>query len=186
MTYAFIRASKYKTIENQELDRIKKLSKEKHLFIEMKIKDESLHKVIPTLCRGDVILCDNVAIFGSTMDKVISNINFCKKNYISIHTYCGISIEPTSYEEIDILDLLELISKKIYSQRIKDALAIKKIEGVRLGRPKGMKSKVLKLDDHQQEIKKLIKNKVPMSAIARKLGVHRITVSDYIKTKGIK
>jgi DNA invertase Pin-like site-specific DNA recombinase len=60
-------------------------------------------------------------------------------------------------------------------------LARKKAEGVILGRPKGSKSKVKKLTGKEVEIKMLLDKKVSKSAIARILGVHRLTVAEFVK-----
>jgi DNA invertase Pin-like site-specific DNA recombinase len=50
-----------------------------------------------------------------------------------------------------------------------------------LGRSKGSKSKVKKLTGREAEIKTLLDKNVSKSAIARILGVHRLTVSEFIK-----
>jgi DNA invertase Pin-like site-specific DNA recombinase len=50
-----------------------------------------------------------------------------------------------------------------------------------LGRPKGRKSKVKKLTGKGAEIKNLLDRKVSKSAIARILGVHRLTVAEFVK-----
>jgi len=60
-------------------------------------------------------------------------------------------------------------------------LARKKAKGVILGRPKGSKSKVKKLTGKEAEIKNLLEKKVSKSAIARILGVHRLTVSVFVR-----
>jgi DNA invertase Pin-like site-specific DNA recombinase len=70
----------------------------------------------------------------------------------------------------------------LISQRTKEALARKKAEGVILGRPKGSKSKVRKLSGQEAEIKALLDKKVSKSAIARILGVHRLTVTEFLKS----
>lgn len=80
-----------------------------------------------------------------------------------------------------LLDLLPKIERNLISQRTKEALARKKAEGVILGRPKGSKSKVKKLTGKEAEIRVLQDKKVSKSAIARILGVHRLTVTEYIK-----
>jgi len=51
-----------------------------------------------------------------------------------------------------------------------------------LGRPKGKKSKTKKLTGREAEIKALLDKKISKSAIARILGVHRLTVADFAKT----
>jgi DNA invertase Pin-like site-specific DNA recombinase len=48
-------------------------------------------------------------------------------------------------------------------------------------RPKGSKSKVKKLTGKEAEIKKLLDKKVSKSAIARILGVHRLTVAKFVE-----
>jgi len=73
------------------------------------------------------------------------------------------------------------IERTLISQRTKEALARKKAEGVVLGRPKGSKSKVRKLTGKELEIKDLLDKKVSKSAIARILGVHRLTVLAFVK-----
>lgn len=71
--------------------------------------------------------------------------------------------------------------RNLISQRTKEALARKRAEGVILGRPKGSKSKTVKLTGREKEIKALLDKNVSKSAIGRILGVHRLTVSEYIK-----
>ena len=67
------------------------------------------------------------------------------------------------------------------SQRTKEALARKKSQGQKLGRPIGSKASYVKLTGKDEKIKKLLDKKVSVSAIGRLLGVHRVTVSEYIK-----
>ncbi|OAV76194.1 multiple promoter invertase [Bacteroidales bacterium Barb7] len=77
------------------------------------------------------------------------------------------------------------IERNLISQRTKEALARKRAEGVVLGRPKGSKSKIKKLTGKDAEIKELLSKKVSKSAIARILGVHRLTVTGFIKENGL-
>ena len=67
------------------------------------------------------------------------------------------------------------------SQRTKEALARKRSEGKRLGRPKGSLAKTTKLTGKDAIIQELLTKRISISAIARILGVHRGTVAHYIK-----
>jgi DNA invertase Pin-like site-specific DNA recombinase len=70
----------------------------------------------------------------------------------------------------------------LISQRTKEALARKRAEGVVLGRPKGSKSSRKKLTGREAEIRELLAHKISISAIGRLLGVHRLTVTEFLKT----
>jgi DNA invertase Pin-like site-specific DNA recombinase len=73
------------------------------------------------------------------------------------------------------------IERNLISQRTREALVRKRSEGVRLGRPKGSKSKVRKLTGREAEIRALLDKKTSQSAIARMFGVHRLTVAQFVK-----
>ena len=75
------------------------------------------------------------------------------------------------------------IERNLISQRTKEALARKKAKGVVIGRPKGKKSSKTKLTGQEQKIKELLSKKVSYSAIGRILGVHRLTLSAFVKSK---
>ncbi len=68
----------------------------------------------------------------------------------------------------------------------KEALARKKSEGKRLGRPKGKFSSVTKLTGKDDLIREYLAKKIPQSVIARLLNVHRLTVRNYIQTRKLQ
>jgi len=77
-------------------------------------------------------------------------------------------------------------SGTLISQRTKEALAQRKIEGQTLGRSKGSLSKKTKFTGKEEEIKGLLRKKVSVSAIERILGVHRLTVDNFIKARKLR
>ena len=78
------------------------------------------------------------------------------------------------------------IERNLISQRTKEALARKKSEGMRLGRPIGSQNKEVKLTGKEEDIKKLLDKQVSVSAIARILDVNRLTVRSFIKTRKLE
>jgi DNA invertase Pin-like site-specific DNA recombinase len=78
------------------------------------------------------------------------------------------------------------IGRSMISSRTKEALARKKSEGKRLGRPKGRLSAVTKLSGKEDLIREYLAKKIPVSVIARLLNVHRLTVRNYIQTRKLQ
>jgi len=77
------------------------------------------------------------------------------------------------------------IERDLISQRTKEALARKKSEGFKLGRPKGSFAKETKLTGRESEIKHLLEKSVSKSAIARLMGVNRLTVVRFVEKWGL-
>jgi len=75
------------------------------------------------------------------------------------------------------------IARNLLAARTREALARKKQEGQRLGRPKGRLSQKTKLTDSDDEIRMLLEKKVAVAAVARIMGVHRRTMANDIKSR---
>ena len=75
------------------------------------------------------------------------------------------------------------IERNLISQRTKEALARKRFEGVILGRPKGSRSKQVKLSGQEDVIRVLIEKNVSKCDIARIFKVNRMTVASFIKNR---
>ena len=72
------------------------------------------------------------------------------------------------------------------SSRTKEALAWKKSEGQVLGRPKGRLSTTTKLSSKEKFIQELLQKRISVSAIARILAVHRLTVRHHIISRHLQ
>jgi DNA invertase Pin-like site-specific DNA recombinase len=71
------------------------------------------------------------------------------------------------------------------SSRTKEALARKKSEGKRLGRPKGSYAKETKLTGKERVIQELLDKRISHAAIGRILGVNRGTVTTFVRRHGL-
>jgi DNA invertase Pin-like site-specific DNA recombinase len=78
------------------------------------------------------------------------------------------------------------IERELIVNRTREALARKKAEGIKLGRPFGSKSEIRKLDGTEQEIKEMLEQNMSQNQIAERLRVNRKTLSRFIKEKNIK
>ena len=85
---------------------------------------------------------------------------------------------------ITMFGLFAEIERDLISERTKQGLRVAKAKGRLLGRPKGSLG-TSKLNGKQQMIQGELKFKVSKSAIARKLGVSRTSLINFIQTRGL-
>ena len=76
------------------------------------------------------------------------------------------------------------IERDLISQRTKEALAARKRQGVKLGRPKGTGKS--KLDQYKPEIEALLKNGATQKFIAQRYDATEATVSRWVKKQALQ
>ena len=189
MLYGYIRVSTDKqTVENQRFE-ICALAVCKNLgmpiWIEETIsgtKDPDARKLGPLLGRlnpGDTLICSELSRLGRSLFMIIDVLNFCLKHKIHVRTIKDnfhLGDDISSKVLAFAFGLSAEIERNLISQRTKEALARKKAEGVRLGRP-------LKLAGREKEIRGLLQS-CTQTEIAQRLGVARITVRRFVARLG--
>jgi len=194
MIYGYIRVSSDKqTTENQHFE-ITNYSKAKDLPINewieetisatKKLSDRKFGRLLEKMQKGDILIVTELSRLGRNLMQIMSILHTCMEKDIKVFTIkerYELGNNINSKVLAFAFGLSAEIERTLISQRTKEALARKRAEGVILGRPKGSKSKVKKLTGKEAEIKTLLDKKVSKSAIARILGVHRLTVAEFVK-----
>jgi DNA invertase Pin-like site-specific DNA recombinase len=198
MIYGYIRVSTDKqTVENQRFE-INQYCDRNTMVVDKWIEetisgtkdlnDQKLGKLLKKMKRGDVLICSESSRLGRNLLMIMGILNECMNRDIQVWTIKDnyrLGSDINSKVLAFAFGLSAEIERNLISQRTKEALARKRVEGVKLGRPKGSKSKTVKLTGRDAEIKMLLDKNVSKSAIARILGVHRLTISSYIKGMNI-
>lgn len=196
MIYAYIRVSSDKqTVENQEFE-IKNFCKKENVKIDewieetisgtQKLENRQLGKLLKRMKKGDILICSELSRLGRNLLMIMGILNECMNRDIQVWTIKDnyrLGSDINSKVLAFAFGLSAEIERNLISQRTKEALARKKAEGVILGRPKGRKSSKTKLTGQEKKIQELLDKKVSYSAIGRILGVHRLTVSFFVKSK---
>ena len=77
------------------------------------------------------------------------------------------------------------VERTLISARTREALARKKAEGITLGRPKGKNNNTLKLTPQKEYINEMLRENMAVGAIAKRLQVHRSTLTCFLKRKSM-
>jgi DNA invertase Pin-like site-specific DNA recombinase len=194
MTYGYIRVSTDKqTVENQRYEINNFCEKntcvvdkwiEETISGSKNVDDRKLGKLLKRMKKTDILICSELSRLGRNLLMIMGVLNECMNRDIQVWTIKDnyrLGNDINSKVLAFAFGLSAEIERNLISQRTKEALARKKAEGVILGRPKGRKSSKTKLTGQEKRIKELLDKKVSYSAIGRILGVHRLTVSSFVK-----
>lgn len=193
MIYGYIRVSTDKqTVENQRFE-VNQFCEKNTLVVAKWIEEtisgsKHLHErklgaLLKKMKRGDVLICSELSRLGRNLLMIMGILNECMNRDIEVWTIKDnyrLGSDINSKVLAFAFGLSAEIERNLISQRTKEALARKKAEGVKLGRPVGRKSSKTKLTGQEKKIAELLKSRISYSGIARILGVHRITVSTFV------
>lgn len=196
-TYAYIRVSTDKQDSENQKFAILQYANNKKLgnveFIEEAVsgriswKNRKLKDLIDNLQSGDNLIVAELSRLGRSMLEIMELLSILLRKGVNVYVVKG------NYELKDDIQskvltfafsLAAEIERELISQRTKEALAKRKAEGKKIGRPKGSYSS--KLDEKRQYIEELLSKGVSIASIAKILGVHYHTVGNYVKRRNLK
>jgi len=194
MIYGYIRVSTDKqTVKNQRYEICQYCEKnllsvnnwiEEVISGTKKAEERKLGKLIKKMKKGDILICSELSRLGRNLLMIMSILNECMNRNIQVWTIKDnyrLGNDINSKVLAFAFGLSSEIERNLISQRTKEALARKRAEGIVLGRPIGSKSKKKKLSGKESEIKELLTKRLSKSAIARILGVHRLTLNEFLR-----
>lgn len=147
-------------------------------FVEEKVsgtkdyKKRKLGTLLEELNKGDILIVPELSRIARSTLQILEVIQVTQDKGITLYSlkenFCNMDNSIASTVTKTIFALVSQIERELISLRTKEALHARKLSGIKLGRPKG-KGKS-KLDEHTDDIMRLIALKVPKTIIAKQYG----------------
>lgn len=196
-TIAYLRVSTTdQDIEKNKND-ILKLANEKDLgkvhFVEEKIsgtvswKKRKIYGIFQGMKTGDNLLVSELSRLGRSMLEIMEILSLSTQKGINIYAVKGNwCLDDSLQSKIMAMafSIASEIERDLISQRTKEALRVKKEQGIKLGRPKG--SGKSKLDKYRPEIESLLANGSTQKFIAERYTTTETNLHRWLKKHGIK
>lgn len=169
MIYGYVRVSTDKqSTENQRFE-IENYSKAKGFRIERwvdetisgttSVSDRQLGRLLKQIRKGDTLVTTELSRLGRNLMQVMSFLHQCMERDIIVLTVkerYELGNNINSKILAFAFSLSAEIERNLISQRTREALARKKAEGTKLGRPKGKKTMQVRLSGKENVIRKMI------------------------------
>ncbi len=189
MVYGYIRVSTDRqTVENQRFE-ILQFCKKNSLKIDSWIEEtisgtltpekRELGNLLSHIKKDDLIICSELSRLGRTLFMIMSILNLLMEKGARIWTIKDnyrLGDDIQSKVLAFAFGLSAEIERNLISQRTKEALALKKAQNIKLGRPKGRKNNIHLLDGLEFHVKKMHSCGISINKISKILGVSRNTV----------
>ena len=198
MNYGYIRVSTDKqTVENQRYE-ISKFAKAHGIVINGWIEEtvsgtkapdkRKLGELLKEVTMRDTIICSEISRLGRSLYMIMDILSICMTKGVTIMT---IKDNFVLHDDIQTkvlafaFGLSAEIERNLISQRTKEALEVKKKNGIQLGRPKGALGLNTKLTPHEDVIRTLIAQDNTYAEVARLFKVDRSTMKRFCAARGI-
>lgn len=148
------------------------------------VKERKLGRLIKTLKKGDTLIVTEISRLSRSLTDIMGVMGRCIEKGINIYT------TKEKYRFDDSINskvlcfafgLVAEIERNLISLRTKEALALRRAEGKKLGRKPGDSPKMSVLLKNQEQIKQLLKEGVKQKDICKKYKVSRSTFFQFMR-----
>lgn len=150
-------------------------------------RERSIGKILAKAKKGDMIVAAEVSRLGRSTLQVLEILEESAQKGVSVHIAKNNMVLDGSMQATitaTILGLAAQIEREFISVRTKEALAKRKQDGVKLGRPKG-EADVLKLDAFRDEIMGYLKKGINKRAISKLIECSPATLYKWLNRRKI-
>lgn len=145
-------------------------------------RDRKLGGLLRRMKRGDTLIVTEISRLSRTLTEVMAIMGKCLDKEINLYTtkekYCfdgSINSKVLCFA----FGLVAEIERNLISMRTKEALALRKAEGVVLGRKKRSCTKLNLLAENRGEIVRMLHENKSITDICRRFGISRDTFAKF-------
>ena len=194
MNYGYIRVSSDKqTVENQRFE-INNFCKKENLMIDGWIEEtksgtknydkSKLGEILKRVQKDDLIICAELSRLGRNLFMIMEILHICMNKECKVWTIKDnyrLGDDIQSKVLAFAFGLSAEIERNLISQRTKEALAMRKAQGIHIGRIAGSHNQYLKLTGYEEVIQEMLSFGISKAEIARRLNVNRTTLWRFLK-----
>lgn len=161
-------------------------------FVEEKVsgkvswKKRKIAEILDTAQKGDNIIVSELSRLGRSMLECMEILSIATQKGINIYAVKGDWQLNNSIQSKIIamaFSMASEIERDLISKRTREALLVKKQNGMKLGRPRGVGKS--KLDTYRVEIEALIKNGSTQKFIANRYHTTEANLHHWLKQRGL-
>ncbi|MCU6769861.1 recombinase family protein [Barnesiella propionica] len=199
MVIAYLRVSTNKQHLNNQKEEIEKFASRKGLVIDRwvkevvsgkkKEKDRELGKLIKRIKKGDILIVTEISRLSRSLLDIMSILGVLLEEGVLLYsTKDGYEFDDSISSQIMAFafGLAAQIEHKLISQRTKEALAVRKASGMKLGRAKGDNYKQQRLAHNKEKILEMQAQGYTTKSICRYFNISRDTFYAFKKNGGLK
>lgn len=147
-------------------------------------KERKLGALFKKMKPGDTIIVTEISRLSRTLTEIMEIMGKCLKKNIRLYTTKeGYSFDDSINSKVlcFAFGLVAEIERNLISMRTKEALALRKANGVVLGRKKGSYTKMNILQENKGVIEEMILSGMPTAVICRRFNLSRETFYKFKK-----
>ena len=184
MVVGYLRVSTEKQHPSNQQDEILRFAQTRNMEIDRWVtevvsgkkdqKDRKLGSILRRLKNGDTLIVTEISRLSRTLTEIMTIMGHCLDKGITLYsTKDGYAFDDTINSKVlcFAFGLVAEIERNLISMRTKEALALRKAEGVQLGRRKGFCPKFRILSENCAEIVEMLRNGATIVSVCRKYQV---------------
>ena len=192
MIIAYLRVSTGKQNPENQREEIKRFAEEKNMAIDQRVietasgklapRKRKLGRVLGRMKKGDTLIVSEISRLSRSLTEIMTIMGQCLEKEISIYTTKERYTFDNSINSKVLcfaFGLVAEIERNLISMRTKEALAVKKAEGVRLGRRPGSNVKIKFIEQNEARIARMLDSGMSITQMCRKIGISRHTWYKY-------